>query len=112
MTHTIAIPDLPPAPWLRLAHLARFARPGASAGFRRLADWEFLVVVAGSTWIGVPGSGRIPFPAGAVALVPPGMVYDWGVEPHTHLAVHFDLHPADPPGSGAAITYLADAHEG
>lgn len=44
-------------------------------------------------------------PAGSVALIPPGLAFDWGLEQHTHLAVHFDLH-ATGDATGAAITYL------
>lgn len=103
--HTVSIPDAPPAPWLRLAHVARFDAPGMAAGRRRLDDWEFFVVLAGTTWLAADG-GRGLMPAGSVALVPPGLAFDWGLEPHTHLAVHFDLHAGPRPTTGAAITYL------
>ena len=104
----INIPEDPPRPWLRLAHVARFDAPGMAAGIRRLGDWEFFVVLSGATWMEVrDGGGRVAMPAGSIALMPPGIEFDWGLERHTHLAVHFDLHAAVVPGLGAAITYLA-----
>lgn len=112
MDLTITFPERPSAPWLRLAHLARYARPGAHAGTRRLADWEFLVVIAGSTWIEPRDGGRIALPTGAVALIPPGLDFDWGVDEHMHLAVHFEFHPAERPSVDAAITYLPGTLDG
>lgn len=103
--HAISIPAHPPSPWLRLAHLARYDAPGRAAGLRRLDDWEFFVVLAGATWMATVDGGRTAMPAGSVALIPPGLVFDWGLEQHTHLAVHFDLHAAGD-ATGAAITYL------
>lgn len=103
--HTVSIPADPPSPWLRLAHLARYDAPGRAAGLRRLDDWEFFVVLAGTTWMATADGGRTAMPAGSVALIPPGLVFDWGLEQHTHLAVHFDLH-ATGDATGAAITYL------
>jgi AraC-like DNA-binding protein len=103
----IDIPAEPPRPWLRLAHVARFAAPGMAAGVRRLGDWEFVVILSGATWLEVAGgTGRMAMPAGSIALIPPGIGFDWGLERHSHLAVHFDLHAAAKPTTGAAITYL------
>jgi AraC-like DNA-binding protein len=110
--HTVSIPSDPPSPWLRLAHLARYDAPGRAAGLRRLDDWEFFVVLAGATWMATADGGRTAMPAGSVALVPPGLVFDWGLEQHTHLAVHFDLHAGRDAATGAAITYLPGQAEG
>lgn len=103
--HSVTIPSSPPAPWLRLAHVARYDAPGMAAGARRLGDWQFFAVLSGSTWMEC-GDGRADMPAGSVALIPPGLVFDWGLERHAHLAVHFDLHAGADPSTGPAITYL------
>lgn len=103
----VDIPEGMPRPWLRLAHVARFAAPGMAAGIRRLDDWEFLIVLSGETWLEVAGgTGRMVLSTGSVALIPPGIGFDWGLEQHSHLAVHFDLHAATPPTVGAAVAYL------
>jgi len=108
---TIDIPDLPPAPWLRLAHVARFAGAAETpAGLRRLRDWELLLVTAGRTWLAVEGGeGRLPLLPGSAVLMPPGPVFDWGVDEHVHIAVHFELHPSARPTTGAGIAYLPGA---
>lgn len=91
----IDVPAIPFSPWLRLAHqVAWRASPITGQGTRRrLRDWQFLLQLSGESWLWYESAGgRWPLRPGDLAVVPPGVVYAWGVPDGTHLAVHFDLH--------------------
>lgn len=86
-------PSGPIAPWMRLAHLARYRPPFAATWQpRRLRDWELILTLngeAGIWWQELSGHTVIP-PAHAV-LIPPGCVHAFACTGGSHIAVHFDL---------------------
>ncbi len=95
---TVVVADLnldPPfSPWLRLAHRCDYQGAArVQARQRVLKDWEFILQVEGDTWLHLPHlAGSVLFPAGSLALIPPGLVHAQAPERGHHLAVHFDFH--------------------
>ena len=88
--------DLRPpfSPWLRLAHRCDYqGGQRVQARQRVLKDWEFILQVEGDTWLHLPVlGGSVPFAAGNLALIPPGLLHAQAPERGHHLAVHFDFH--------------------
>lgn len=83
----------PFSPWLRLAHRHDYrGGPHVQARERVLKDWEFILQVEGDTWLHLPSlQGSVPFAAGSLALIPPGLVHAQAPETGHHLAIHFDF---------------------
>jgi len=93
--YSLALPDRPASPWLRLAH--RWDPPPAlcpGVGLvRTLKDFEFFLVLRGASWLWLADQdAHVPLPSGSLALIPPGLVHAYGETRCTHIAVHADLH--------------------
>ncbi len=107
----LELPNRPISPWLRLAHFweAPAARRLDRAPKREILDFEMVLQLSGSSWIGfdtVPLPGRseshadatgeiigcLDVPAGSLSFIPPRFPHAWATESGTHIAVHFDLH--------------------
>jgi AraC-like DNA-binding protein len=89
---TVVVPARPFSPWLRLAHVWRYDGRHTREQLRVLADFEFLLQVEGTSWLVLPGRGRVAQPPGSLTLLPPGLVHAQAASRGVHVAVHADLH--------------------